>query len=156
MFIARNKATRQGTTTVETAVVLPVFLLLLFAIFEFGHAQFINNLLNSACRNAARMGAVEGTTTAQVENRVNQTLATVVPGDAVSVFVKDATVYDSAGSVPDTGSGLEDLPSVELSDAEPRTLFVVRARVAYSDIAIVPMPFLEDVILDAQAFMRHE
>lgn len=156
MFGRKNFPQRRGTTTVETAVVLPVFLLLIFAIFEFGHAQLINNLLSSACRNAARVGAVEGTSTAQVEERVEQTLGTVVPLASVEIFVKDASSFDGGGSTPDNGAALEDLPDVELGDTEPRTLFVVRAKVAYNDVAIVPMPFLENVMLDAQAFMRHE
>jgi hypothetical protein len=147
---------RGGTTTVETAVVLPVFILLVFAIFEFGHAQLINNLLSSACRNAARIGAVEGSTTAQVESRVEQTLGLAVPLGSVQIFVKDASSFDGGGSTPNSGGALEVLPDVELADTEPRTLFVVRAKVAYNDVAIVPMPFLAGVVLDAQAFMRHE
>jgi hypothetical protein len=147
---------RQGTTIVETAVVLPVFLLLLFAILEFGHAQLINNMLSSACRNAARVGAVEGSTTAQVESRVEQTLGTVVPLSAVQIYVKNASSFDGGSSTPSSGAGLEALPDAELRDMESRTLFVVRAKIPYNEIAIVPMPFLADVVLDAQAFMRHE
>lgn len=156
MFDHRRTSPRRGTTIVETAVVLPVFLLLLLAIFEFGHAQLVNNVLNSACRNAARLGAVEGTTTAQIEQAAVRSLGTVVPAGCVSVFVKDASVFDSAGSPPTNGNGLESLPNIEVADAEPRTLFVVRASVAYNDVAIVPMPFLSGVILDGQSFMRHE
>jgi Flp pilus assembly protein TadG len=155
MFGRKNLQLRRGTTTVETAVVLPVFILLVFAIFEFGHAQLINNMLSSACRNAARVGAVEGSTTAQVETRVEQTLGTVVPVGCVSIFVKDASSFDGGGNTP-AGAELEALPDVELADTEPRTLFVVRASVPYNDVAIVPMPFLSSVVLDAQAFMRHE
>jgi hypothetical protein len=147
---------RRGTTTVETAVVLPVFLTLVFGIFEFGHAQLINNMLSSACRNAARIGAVEGSTTAQVTSRVEQMLGTTVPIESVDVFVKDASSFEGGGSTPTTGEGLETLPNVELANAEPRTLFVVRARIPYNEVAIIPMPFLKDVILDAHAFMRHE
>ena len=155
MFGHKNRQTRRGTTTVETAVVLPVFIMLVFAIFEFGHAQLINNMLSSACRNAARIGAVEGSTTAQVRTRVEQTLGTVVPVGSVNIFVKDGSSFDGGGSTP-TGAGLEALPDVELADTEPRTLFIVRASVPYNDVAIIPMPFLSSVVLDAQAFMRHE
>ncbi len=156
MFGRNKHQDRRGTTTVETAVVLPVFLLLVFAIFEFGHAQLINNMLNNACRNAARVGAVEGSTTALVRSRVEQTLGAVVPIGTVSIFVKNASSFDGGGSTPTTGEGIESLPNVELADLESRALFVVRARVAYNDVAIVPMPFLKNVILDAHAFMRHE
>ncbi len=116
----------------------------------------INNLLNSACRNAARVGAVEGSSTAQVENRVKQTLGTVVPLEHVQIFVKNASSLDSSSSMPDSGQSLENLPDIQLEDTEPRTLFVVRAKVAYNNVAIVPMSFLKNVVIDAQAFMRHE
>lgn len=152
----RATPNRRGTTTVETAIVLPVFLTLLFAIFEFGHAQLINNTLSSACRNAARVGAVEGTSTADVESRVQQTMNSVVPNGTVDVYVKNASSFDEGGGTPTSGDELESLPNIEVQDAEPRTLFVVRAKIAYNDVAIVPIPFLEDVVLDAQAFMRHE
>jgi Flp pilus assembly protein TadG len=131
-----------------------VFLLLLFVIFEFGHAQLINNVLNSACRNAARIGAVEGSTTAQVRTKVEQMIGSVVPAGTVEIFVKNASSFDD-GDAP-VGPELEDLPNIELQDTDSRTLFVVRAKVPYSSVAIVPMPFLADVEIDAQAFMRHE
>ena len=146
---------RAGTTVVETAVVLPVFLLFVFAIFEFSHAQLVINMINDSCRNGARVGAVEGTTTSQVVTAINDVLKTVVPEDSMEIFVKDATVFDT-GTPPETGSGIEALPDVELSNAEPRQMFAIRVRVHYNDIALVPMPFMKDAILDGQAFMRHE
>jgi hypothetical protein len=73
----------------------------------------------------------------------------------VEVFVKNASSFDGGGTTP-AGQGLEELPNIDLSTTEPRTLFVVRAKIPYNEVAIVPMPFLEDVVLDAQAFMRHE
>ena len=154
MFARRNRTDRRGTTTVETAVVLPVVLTLLFGIFEFGHAQLINNVLNSACRNAARIGAVEGSSTDQVRTRVEQMIGTVVPPGTIQIFVKNASSFDSGATAE--GAELEELPDIELRDTEPRTLFVVRAKVPYRSVAIVPMPFLENVLIDAQAFMRHE
>lgn len=155
MFGRQKSKQRRGTTTVETAFVLPVFLLLLFAIFEFGHAQMVNNMMSTACRNAARIGAVEGSTTDQVQARVEETIGKFVPIESVEIFVKNASSFDGGGTTPN-GEGLEQLPNIDLSTTEPRTLFVVRAKVPYNEIAIVPMPFLKDVIIDAQAFMRHE
>ena len=147
---------RRGTTLVETAIVLPVFFFFLFAIIEFGHAQMVNNMLNNACRTAARLGTVEGTTSAEVEERIRQAMAPVIGSDELSIFVKDASVFDSGGSTPTDGAGIEALPSTELADTEPRQVFVVRASLNYNDIALVPMPFMHGVILNSQAFMRHE
>lgn len=156
MRIQRKPRLRSGTATVETAVVLPVYLLMLLAIVEFGHAQMVMNLLNSACRNAARIGSTEGTTTAQVVARVQQTLGAAVPANKVTVYVRDAGVYDTGGTPPSTDAGVEALPALEVADAEPRQMFVVRAKVDYNSICLVPMPFLKNVVLDSQSFMRHE
>lgn len=147
---------RDGTTTVEAAFVLPVFIFFVFAMIEFSHAQLVNNLLNSACRNGARLGAVEGTTTTQVVERVRQTLGSAINTSQVAIYVKDASVYDSGGTPPTTGTGIQTLPDLNVADAEPRQMFVVRATVFYNNIALIPMPFMDGVTLQSQAFTRHE
>ena len=147
---------RRGTTLVETAIVLPVFFFFLLAIIEFGHAQMVNNMLNNACRTAARLGTVEGTTTAEVEDRIRQKMSPAIDPNSLSIFVKDASVFDSGGPTPTDGAGVEALPSTELADTAPRQMFVIRASLNYNDIALVPMPFMHGVVLNSQAFMRHE
>jgi hypothetical protein len=157
----RLKATRLGTTVVETALVLPVFLLFVLALIEFGHAQMVTHVLRSACRQAARIGATEGNSTAEVRQRAIDMLSTCVDTDLVEVYVKNAGVYDAGGAPPESGSDLESLPDIELNNADPRQLFLVRAKVNYEDIAIVPnIPyvgnFLDELVIEGQAFMRHE
>jgi hypothetical protein len=157
----RLGGTRRGTTVVETALVLPVFLLFMLGLIELGHAQMVKNVLRSACRQAARIGTTEGKSTADVRNRVLQVLGKAVEPELIDVYVKDASSFDAGGSPPENGAGLEALADIELSEAAPRQLFMVRAKVHYSDIAIVPnIPylgsFLDDVVLEGQAFMRHE
>lgn len=147
---------RKGTTLVETAIVLPIFIFFVLAIIEFGHAQMVNGVLNSACRKGARVGSVEGTTTAQVLTQVTDTLGRVISTATVDVVIKDASVYDSGNSPPTTEAGLLALPGIELSDAEPRQMFMIRATVPYNSIALVPMSFMEGVVLNGQSFMRHE
>jgi hypothetical protein len=160
MFLHRNRS-RRGTTVVETALVLPVFLLFVLGLVELGHAQMVKNLLRSACRQAARIGSTEGNSTAVVRQRVLDTIGTAVDPEMVEVFVKDASSFDSGTSPGTDGASLEALPEVELTDAEPRQMFIVRAKIHYGDIAIVPhIPilgsFLDAVVLEGQAFMRHE
>jgi hypothetical protein len=152
---------RRGTTVVETALVLPVFLLFVLGLVELGHAQLVKHVLRASCRQAARMGTTEGKTTANVRARVLQMLQTVVDAADVEVFVKDASPYDAGGTPSDDGEDVEVLGNIELSEAEPRQLFVVRAKIRYENVAIVPnIPylgsFLDDVVLEGQAFMRHE
>jgi len=157
----RRNATRCGTTVVETALILPVFLLFVLGLIELGHAQLVKHVLRGACRQAARIGTTEGNSTADVRNRTLEILETVVDAAAVEIFVKDASPYDAGGTPPETSAELEALSDIELADAEPRQLFLVRAKIHYEDIAIVPnIPylgsFLDDVVLEGQAFMRHE
>lgn len=154
--LRRRSEQRHGAAVVETAVVLPVYILLVFGIIEFGHAHLVVNLLQSGCRNGARMGSTAGPTTAEVIARVRQTLGAAVDATKVDVFVQDASELDDGGTWPTTDEQVEALPAIELSTAADRTLFVVRASVAYNDISLLPMPFLAGMRLQAQCFMRHE
>jgi len=156
------RSRRRGTTVVETAFVLPVFLLFVFGLIEFGHAHMVKNMLRSACRSGARLGSTEGTSTADVQARVLDVLDSVVNPDLVQVFVKNADAYDEGGAPPSTGGEIEALPDIELSESEPRQLFLVRAKINYNDVAVLPLSvpylgdYMEDIVLEGQAFVRHE
>ncbi len=159
-FRKRRRSTRLGTTVVETALVLPLFLLFVFGLVELGRAIFVQHVLNSACRRAARIGSTEGNSTAVVKAKALQVLETAINTTAVQVYVKDASPFDTA-SPGTSGAALESLSDIELMNADPRQMFMVRAKVKYDDIAIVKhIPvigyFLKNVTLDGQAFMRHE
>src|SRR3954471_15520594 len=152
----RNK-TRSGTTVVETALVLPVFLMFVLALIELGHAMMVSHVLRSACRQAARIGSTEGHSTAATRTKALEVLGSAVNPTKVTIFIKDAKSFDGGTSPSTTGTALESMPNLELNNAEPRQLFMVRAKVHYKDIAIVPnIPylgsFLDDVVLEGQAF----
>jgi TadE-like protein len=159
-FRKQRRGTRFGTTAVETALVLPIFLCFVLGMVELSRAVFVQHVLNSACRKAARLGSTEGNTTATVKAKTLEILGSAVNTSAVTVFVKDASAFDAA-SPGTTGSALEGMPDIELSGAKPRQMFMIRAKIKYSDIAIVKkIPiigyFMQNVTLDGQAFMRHE
>jgi uncharacterized repeat protein (TIGR01451 family) len=60
-----------GQTLVETALVLPIVLLLVFGVFELGRIVFIFSSVNNASREAARYGASTGVTTGSVVRYLN-------------------------------------------------------------------------------------
>ncbi len=140
----------------ETAIVLPVFLIFVLSLVEFGHALMVNNVLRSATRAGARLGTTEGRSSAEVKAHVRQVLGRAIDPQSAEVSVKNAAVYDTGSNLPSSGSEIAALPNMEVADAEPRELFLVRARVAYNDIALVPMTFMQEVVLEGQAFIRHE
>jgi len=65
-----------GNAVVEFALVLPILLLVLFGITEFGRMILTTNILNTASREGARLAAVSPAgETAAIEARVNEVLA---------------------------------------------------------------------------------
>jgi Flp pilus assembly protein TadG len=148
---------RSGTTAVEAALVLPVFITFIIGIIEYGHAQMVANMMKSACRMAARYGSTEGATTSEAISRVNQMLSSAAPSSAFTVVVKNAAIYDQAGAtLPATSADFAAMPNIELSTSGSKQLFLVRASVPYNSIAIMPLKFMSNVTLTGQAFMRHE
>jgi hypothetical protein len=114
------------------------------------------NVMQSACRNAARIGSTEMATTTEVTNHVNRIMSSALATATANIYVLDASAFDSSSTPPTGGAGIEALPSIELQNADSRQLFVVRTTVPYNDIALVPMPFMNGVVLEGQAIMRHE
>ena len=155
-FRRAQASRREGTTLVEVAVVLPVFLVFLFGLWAYGHAQMVSNMLKGATRTAARMGATEGVTSAQAKARVTQVMASAIDASKITIVIKDASTYDNGGSVPTSGSAMSSLPDLELSTAKSRQLFMVRATVNYNTVAILPTPWFDSVQLSGTSFMRHE
>jgi len=70
---------KKGQSLIEFALVLPILLLVLLGIMEFGRMIMAANVLNQAAREGARVGAVTSDADSTVfretiENRVNQLL----------------------------------------------------------------------------------
>jgi len=87
--IARRPGKREdGQTLVEFALVLPIFLLVLFAIVDFGMAFHAWITVTNSAREGARFGAVRATST-EIEQRVRDT-ATSLEQANLSVAVTNA------------------------------------------------------------------
>lgn len=148
---------RTGATIVETAIVMPVFFMFVFAIIEFGHAIMINNVMKNACRQAARWGSATGATTAEVEQYVRDKMVGAIDTGLVTVQIKDASQFDTGGDAPTTIEDFAAMPDIELANAEPRQLFMVRAFTRYGDNSLLPQPWwLGNVLLTGETFTRHE
>lgn len=146
---------RRGATVVEMAVVLPVFLVFLWGLFEFGHAYTVSNTLNAACIKAARMGVAEDVSTTQVKNKVKEILGTAVNLSHATITVKNAGVFDTAGTNAATVN-YSQLANIELSTAESGQLFLVRVEIPYSDVSLLTPKWLTNLTLKGHAVMRHE
>ena len=151
-----RRSGRRGTTVVEVAVSLPIFLIFVFGLIEYGRIQLVSNMLRASCRGAARYGSTEGVTTNDVESRVRDMLSASMDTNKVAVLIKDASVFDEDGDRPATAADFDAMPDIQLTTAKPRQLFLVRASITYNDIALVPMPTFANAVLTGQVFIRHE
>lgn len=83
-FLLKEK---DGQSVIEFALILPILLLVLFGITEFGRAIMVTNVLNTASREGARLAAVSPVgDSLSVRGRVVQVL------DAANITAKEITI----------------------------------------------------------------
>lgn len=118
----------RGQAVIEFALVLPLILIILLGITEFGRAFWTLNVISQAAREGARLGAVGGSQ-AEVEARVMEVLtaASVTPASGGIVFTPpnpadpdptvtvdvssnfqllSGTLFNFSGSIPLSGSSV--------------------------------------------------
>lgn len=78
----RRPLRQHGQALVEFALVLPIFLLLMFGIFDVGRAVFAYNAITNSAREAARL-AIVNQTTASIQQRAQDQS----PGSAVTTCI---------------------------------------------------------------------
>jgi len=146
---------RRGATVVEMAVVLPVFGIFMAGLMEVGHAYMVMQVLNSAAKQSARLGAVEGKTTADVIDKAESIFSAAFNPVQATAYVKDGSSFDTPGF--DASSiDYAALPDIEVAEAESQQLFIVRLEVNYDDVSLLPPFWIKNITLSGQSVMRHE
>lgn len=142
----RRPWARSGAATVETALVLPVFFMVMLGIVEVGRAFMVSQLLTNAAREGARTAIMTNSTNTEVTNTVTDVVQRTVgcaPADvAVTIIV---TPYPGNPN-----------PGNNVNLAKKRDLCEVEVRVNYSKVNLIPIKFLTNAQLLGQAAMRHE
>lgn len=150
MQIRRRRLTasheRSGAALVETALVLPIFFMVVLGIIEFGRAMMVAQLLNNGAREGARLAVMDGSTNLEVETAVLDFIEAAVGVNRNKVTVT-ITVTPATGN-PD--------PANQLVNARRRDLCEVKAQVNFGDVDYIPAKFLATSQLTGQAAMRHE
>lgn len=130
-----TQSRERGQSLVEFALVVPIFLLLFFAIIEAGRFVFYYEVLNNATREGARYAIVHGSNAWECSGPLPEALVRV-PCDVTGERVKErvrATAYAMGNViVPDP---------VWHPNNERSSTVTVTASYAYSAlIPIVPLP----------------
>ncbi len=131
-----RKPTRLGVAAVEFAIVVPIFLLMVFGIMELGRAFMVQQIITNASREGARRAILEQATAVEVQTLVNDYLG------ATSVNSGATVVLNPAALGP--GIGLGDPISVTVT-------------VPYSSVSWLPNAWwLGGIQLSASSVMRAE
>jgi Flp pilus assembly protein TadG len=99
MTILRRRRSR-GQSLAEFALVLPMFLLLIFAIVDLGRYVYSNNALSNAAREAARVGSVTSRPTCSAGTRdacINETARERITGVALKAGVATSGAQTTPG-----------------------------------------------------------
>lgn len=142
-----QRRTRRGVAMIEVALVLPVFLMVVLGIIEFGQMTLVSHLLTNATRDAARSASLPGSTNDDVAGSIQQFLS-----ETANVDAEEVTVTITIQAAP----GNED-PENELEDAHRRDRVSVSAQVTFSEISWMKPFFLSDATkLSGRCVMRRE
>lgn len=138
MGVGMRKLNERGAAAVEFALLLPVFLLILFGIIEFGMIMYGREVVTNATREGARAGIVQGP-----PKRTAGDITTIADNYLTGTGINPADVTFTV-----TGAGL----------LNPNTL-TVTATYTYNylipyipNVLGVPTP----LVITTQAVMRHE
>ncbi|MBN2089299.1 pilus assembly protein [candidate division KSB1 bacterium] len=98
-----------GQSLVEFALVLPVFIIVIFGIIEFGRIWMTMNVITSAAREGVRIAAVTPPDVARVQNTVQNLLnASNINGAIITVAgpnaAREVTVTVQCTYTPITGA----------------------------------------------------
>ena len=119
--LASIPARKRGVSAVEAALLMPLVVIVLFALLEYGWMFLKANQIQAAARHGARVGAVEAASSADITAAVSQAMT-------------DAGLGGS-------GYVLTIAPS-EAASAPVGTIVSVTVSVPYSNIELMGMPFL--------------
>jgi Flp pilus assembly protein TadG len=126
-----RQRSRSGAAAVEFAIVLPIFLMLLFGIIQFGAVLFLhNNMVNAAREAARRMSVDESFDSGQAQTYAQNYLADW------------NLAFSVTASAPASGSTSGDI--------------LVQISVPAADAALVNFPIIWPGNLVAEATMRPE
>ena len=139
--VNNKRFTRRGTAVVEMAVILPVFLLIIFGIIEFGRGMMVEQLLANAARLGARRAILEGKTNSEVEQVVNNFCQNTISNSATMAVT--ISINGVAGA--------------DLTTAEQGDLCEVSVSVPFTQVSFLPTPqWMSTATLQSSCTMEHE
>jgi len=142
----RPSRVRRGAALVEMALVLPVFMMVVLGIIEFGRALWVANMVTNAAREATRMAVLDGSSNANVSQSAKDFLSSTLSVGASDVSV--SIVITPADGNPN--------PANECANANTRDLIDITITVPFDKVSLIPGDYLAGKNLIGRSAMRHE
>jgi len=98
--LARFRLQEKGTVAVEFAILIPIFVLVVFGVADFGHAWYMRHVMQNACREGGRYGTRYQTDPA--------TGARILPKN-LAPSISNYILNTAAGNGNTTGCGLSSM-----------------------------------------------
>ena len=123
----RTRTGERGQSLVETALLLPIFLVVMLAIFDFGRAVYAYNTISNSARGAGREAIINQNSAAIESVALGQSIALGITADDVSVC------YEDSASVKRTCAA-------DVDTCNPKEIgCLVLVEVRYSFAALTPL-----------------
>jgi Flp pilus assembly protein TadG len=103
----RRRRSETGAELIEFAIVVPILLLLLAGIFDFGMMFRTYEVVTNAAREGARVGVLPGYAPADVQDRVDAYMAVSGLTGPYTVTVADTPVTTGAGTFTARSVGVD-------------------------------------------------
>jgi hypothetical protein len=157
--LCSSKPGERGATTLEFALILPLFIALVFGIIEFGHTWYIYHAVTNASREGARLG---------VRYRINSAGLRVAPwgfnDPSIDTFVRDylkqffdADYVDNQVQVIPSGTAAAYNPTFPATGVDPVGMdFTVTVSAPKSWFILGPLIGLQDLNIQAETKMNIE
>ena len=139
-FSRLRRRSRRGVVMAEFAIVLPIFILAVIGIIEFGRAVMVQQILVNAAREGARRAIVPGATSDEVKDLVDDYLVNASLGAASrKVAVRDDNGMD-----------------VELATVDSHERIQVIVQVPYDEVGVGISSYFMGSMMKARVQMRKE
>ncbi len=135
---------RRGAALVEMAACLPIFMLTLLGIIEFGRAMSVSQLLNAAAREGCRAAILDGATETSVRTAVVQQVANTVNVPTQAVTVQISVTVGSTNT------------ATTMANVKPRDTITINITVPHSAVSYSVSRWLAGKTLRGKCVMRHE
>ena len=141
MFVSKRRITRRnersGTSAVELALIMPVFVMLVMGQIETSRLGMVSQMMTTAAREGCRVAVINGSALSDVQTRVNSLL-------------NPLGITPTSFSVSCTGN-------TTWNQAPMGTPITVSLSIPYSQVSLLGTPlFLGDAVISGTATLSSE